>query len=136
MQGDALDSTFKDLLRPSAVPQSRIMGSWDCYCAICGGPFGSAQVSRKPRTTRFRRRQKRWEKYNPEEEAHDNDADNEDEDEGEDDNGSLGSFEEEHSYDPDIVSKEDTQWTNVLHILGVNVNAPGVSKLAFSNPPR
>ncbi|KAK0634029.1 hypothetical protein B0T14DRAFT_508253 [Immersiella caudata] len=35
------------------------MGSWDLYCAICGGPTSGAEVSSKPRSARFLRRRAR-----------------------------------------------------------------------------
>lgn len=111
------------------------MGSWDCYCAICGGPFGGAQISRKPRTLRFRRRFPQG-PGGPERDEHEGqdggeaekEDDEEDEDDEDDDNESLDSYDEEHNYDPDIISKSDTEWSDKLHILGYNLEAPGVSK--------
>jgi hypothetical protein len=104
------------------------MGSWDCYCAICGGPFGGAQVSRKPRTPRFRRRFPKLDHAEGNRDEHQGDHEAEEEETEDDDNESLESFDEEHNYDPEIISESDTEWSNTLHILGFNAEAPGVSK--------
>ena len=105
------------------------MGSWDCYCAICGGPFGGAQVSRKPRTLRFRRRFPQGPGGPERNEHEDQDGDEAEKEENEDDDDeSLESYDEEHNYDPDIISESDTEWSEKLHILGFNAEAPGVSK--------
>lgn len=107
------------------------MGSWDCYCAICGGPFGGADVSRKPRTARFRRKMaktiaKCQERGVPDDE--DVSSASEDEDGEEDDNESLDKWDEDHTYDPEVITEEEATWTRTLHVLGFNPGATGVSK--------
>ncbi|KAJ5594936.1 uncharacterized protein N7459_001144 [Penicillium hispanicum] len=124
------------------------MGSWDFYCALCGSTFyGQHSISRKPRTARFYRRQRARE--NAERPATgdpipggnliattDQDQDQNFIDEHSDDNGdeneddaeSLLSYEEDYSYDPEIISEADAAWTHDLQCLGMNLNAPGLVK--------
>jgi hypothetical protein len=100
------------------------MGSWDCYCAICGGTFGGGQVAAKPRSAGFLRRRRA-------ENAEHNETEDEDgASEADDDDlpGSVDSWEEDHSYDPDIITEADIEWTNTLHILGFNAAAVGLTK--------
>lgn len=90
--------------------------------------LGHAQVSRKPRTARFRRR------FPSSNQAERNEglgsakssADKQSEDDG--DAKSLGSYDEEHSYDPEIISESETEWARTLHVLGFNSEAPGIGK--------
>lgn len=101
------------------------MGSWDCYCAICGGPFGGGQVAEKPRSARFLRRQRNQDAEHNETE----DGEGASDEDGDDDvPGSIDSWQEDHSYDPDIISEGDIEWTDTLHILGFNAEASGLSK--------
>jgi hypothetical protein len=103
------------------------MGSWDCYCAICGGTFGRCRVSPKPRTNRFRRRERKARELT---ERGENGVDNEEDD---DTSGSesLDSYDEGRSYDPEIISEADVEWTATLHVLGFNPDAPGAGKYDF-----
>lgn len=105
------------------------MGSWHCYCAICGGPFGGFDVSRKPRTARFRsalakKTAKRREGGSTEDESVSGGSEGE---QG-DDTESLDSWDEERSYDPEVISAADAGWTETLHVLGFNHEATGTSK--------
>lgn len=102
------------------------MGSWDCYCAICGGPFVGVDVSRKPRTARFRRRWARAKKRQEGDLSDDEDVSSEGE--PDDDNESLNSFEEDNEYDPEVVSEQEVGWIESLHVLGFNPEAKGASK--------
>ena len=105
------------------------MGSWDCYCAICGGPFCSITISRKPRTARYR---KKWAKVAEKREdtnvSDDQDVTSASEAEQEDDKESLDASEEDYSYDPEVISEDDVAWTKTLHVLGFNPKANGSSK--------
>jgi hypothetical protein len=103
------------------------MPTFDCYCAFCGGPLyncitlGSTSAKalawRKGKVDAEKRR--RAGKTG-------NDVDTMEED-GEDDE-KLDSWEEEHSYDPKLVSKDSTAWLMDCRCVGFNANAPGVSK--------
>jgi hypothetical protein len=115
------------------------MGSWDCYCAICGGPHTGVEISPKPRSARFKRRLgKKAENNSPE-----IDSDNETYDEyearratgevseDEEEIGEVESEDEEHSYDPEIVTQESVAWVGTLHVLGFNAS----SQSAFLSGP-
>lgn len=105
------------------------MGSWDCYCAICGGPFVGAEPSRKPRTARFRRKwAKKTKKHRERELPDDASVSSASEGEQDDDTTSLDAYEEDNSYDPQVISAEDVKWIETLHVLGFNVEAKGTSK--------
>ncbi|CAI7666097.1 unnamed protein product [Penicillium manginii] len=104
------------------------MGSWSYYCAICGSTFhGPDLISRKQRTPRFLFRQQRdaafnkltstsptnkidFRTFNAETAAGENNLDAE----------SLPSEDEDNTYDPCIISKEDAAWSEDLQCLGVN----------------
>lgn len=110
------------------------MGSWDCYCAICGGPFWGATVSGKPRTAAFlRRRAKELENQRLGKKCADDEHNECEGDDGDGDEGSHARYDEEHSYDRDVVSEEDLQWAKTLHVLAFNAESEGESKLV---PPR
>ena len=123
------------------------MGSWDCYCAICGGPLRGVtdQVSEKPRSAAFRKKwaqemedQRRGKESAPGEDhntEHDTKHDTEDytEDDIEDEDDELDSddlYDEEICYDRDVVSVEDVQWIEALHVLGYNSDSVRETKLA------
>ncbi|KAJ3531938.1 hypothetical protein NM208_g8655 [Fusarium decemcellulare] len=124
------------------------MGGWDCYCAICGGPFHVGDgISRKPRTARFRRRLERRlngdteqdtseDDYDPEEEMPTPTYDQQQNDDSSEYEESLATSEEEHSYDPDILSQDDIEWARTLHVLGFNPAAPSITKAFISGPGR
>ncbi|KAF4460227.1 F-box domain [Fusarium albosuccineum] len=124
------------------------MGGWDCYCAICGGPFHVGDgISRKPRTARFRRRLERRlngdteqdtseDDYDPEEEMPTPTSDQQRNDDSSQYEESLATSEEEHSYDPDILSQDGIEWTRTLHVLGFNPAAPSITKAFISGPGR
>lgn len=120
------------------------MGSWDYFCAICGGPFLPLDVSRKPRTARFIRKwakkaEKCWERNLRDDasvSSSSSDGSEQEQDEAtasaaaaDDDNAeSLDSVEEDGAYDPDIISEEELRWTETLYVLGFNPEAEGSSK--------
>jgi hypothetical protein len=133
------------------------MGSWDSYCAICGGPMSTVEVARKPRTARFKRRRAReiakrqaenipddqpvhihdpsatetMEEYEARKVAGDVSSDEDAGSEGdeESDSGdSLDSEEERYTYDPEILSERDVDWIQIIRVLGFNHNAPGLHK--------
>ncbi|RFU26663.1 hypothetical protein B7463_g9679, partial [Scytalidium lignicola] len=94
------------------------MGSWDCYCAICGGPFCGVQISKRSKRAQIRLQRQR-------EQGHIQVAEQEEVSQ-EDDSDS------EYGYDPEIISEEDVKWTFFLHVLGFNAAAPGVTKSYIS----
>ena len=119
------------------------MGSWDYYCALCGSTFqGPNFISRKPRTQRFLRRQRRRAervRERADRESLENDQDEDDDertsdDEGSsaDDNESLESDDEEHSYDPDIISSAEAAWSLDLRCMGFNPESPVLSNAFVS----
>lgn len=93
------------------------MGSWDCYCAICGGPFLGTTVSEEPRTAAFRERRAR----EVENQRQGKGGECEKDDDAEDDVDEFGSSHErhfeDHSYDLDVISEGDVAWTKTLYIL-------------------
>lgn len=93
------------------------MGSWDCYCAICGGPVLGTTVSGEPRTAAFRERRAR----EVENQRQGKGGECEEDDDAEDDVDEFGSDHErrfeDHSYDQDVISEEDVAWTRTLHVL-------------------
>lgn len=97
------------------------MGCWDCFCAICGGPFFGIEISEEPRSARFlERRAKEIENQRLEREGPRHKADDA---EGDDDDGERDSHEsddEDRTYDRDVVSAEDVQWAATLHVLALN----------------
>jgi hypothetical protein len=126
------------------------MGSWDCYCAICGGPLGGVQVSGRPRTRGFHRRQAlkarraeriaRGESPGSDDEFKDGedgtadatiqDVGREDDGEGSDSDESMNfdSEEEDYTLDPEIISENQTVWTDEIRVLGVNSGVEGGKK--------
>jgi hypothetical protein len=129
------------------------MGSWDCYCSICGGPLKAQSV---------RKQDDDVDKASQHDGADGQDVDEEDDEgqEGEDselprqstgvsedddddgvsDSGSADGDDEEEDdddeeddedddgYDPRIVQSKDVEWTGDCRILGFNAEASGVSK--------
>lgn len=95
------------------------MGSLDCYCAICGGPFCGIKVSEKPRTAAFL---KKWAKEVENQrqgkecsrDGHHGPKDENDE------RDSHDVHDEEHTYDQDVISVEETEWAETLHVLACN----------------
>jgi len=124
------------------------MGSWDLYCAICGGPTSGAEVSRKPRSSRFLRRMAReaeirkarniprthsvsilsdmetMEEYEAREAAGElSSGPDDDSDDDVDDNDSLSADsmcteEEMYTYDPTILTADDVAWVEKIQVLG------------------
>ncbi|ROW17103.1 hypothetical protein VPNG_01391 [Cytospora leucostoma] len=56
------------------------------------------------------------------------------EQEPDDDTESLDRFDEDHSYDPEVISAVDVDWNKTLHVLGSNPEATGTSKAFVSGP--
>lgn len=110
------------------------MGSWDCYCAICGSTISGAIISEKPRTARFHKRRAEERREAAAAAAGQDAPVYEESDEDSDDNESLDSYDEEYSYDPAILSDEDIEWTSSLHILGFNPDANNVTKCVAPSP--
>lgn len=132
------------------------MGSWDYYCALCGSTFFSSHIiSRKPRTARFNRRRRRSEEREARREAKEaraqekrhyseacvhyideindpdplpSDSETHEHNDREDDTDSLDSYDENHSYDPEVIKQEDIAWVTFLQCIGFNPQASGLSK--------
>lgn len=95
------------------------MGSLDCYCAICGGPFCGIKVSEKPRTAAFLK--KRAEEV--ENQRLGKEGGREGHHEAEDEDDKLDSHERHdgaHTYDQDVISVAEVEWAETLHVLACN----------------
>lgn len=95
------------------------MGSLDCFCAICGGPFCGIKVSEKPRTAAFlKKRAKEVENQRlGKQGAREGQHGPEDEEDGRD---SHERHDEEHTYDQDVISVDEAEWAETLHVLACN----------------
>lgn len=114
------------------------MGSADDYCAICGGPLRGDLIAEKPRTAAFL---KKWAKDKEQHLSGNQGAHGPrcevDEYELEDwaeENKSWNHYDEDNSYDEDVISVKDAQWTQTIHVLGLNPNAEGHNKVFVSGP--
>ncbi|OJJ02026.1 hypothetical protein ASPVEDRAFT_83549 [Aspergillus versicolor CBS 583.65] len=96
------------------------MGSFDCYCAICGGSLtGAGAGSADPRALAQRRRRverKRQALLAGEEPPPDSDS----EASGDETEEDFDALEEEYSYDPELVSEEGLEWLEVVRGLGID----------------
>lgn len=103
------------------------MSNWECYCAICGGPFYEVQITKKSKSARARRRQQQKRDSQLAEKGKGDDSAYNNNDEYDENNDEV---EGEDGYDAEIINEEETQWVQTLHIIGFDKNAPGVSKYA------
>ncbi|KAH8816602.1 hypothetical protein F5884DRAFT_896366 [Xylogone sp. PMI_703] len=97
----------------------------DCYCAICGGPFCKSSVAQKPRSRRFRQRHgldKQAKNRDGQKQGDFGTNDNDDDDDSSDDERSLNSEEEDHTFDPEVISPSTSAWMEQLHILSTRVD--------------
>ncbi|KAF2175171.1 hypothetical protein K469DRAFT_743420 [Zopfia rhizophila CBS 207.26] len=126
------------------------MGSYDCYCAICGGPLytvpGIGDKSEKALAKRRRliekakRRRAGEEVPKSDDEAEKSDratsdaamADAENETQTQEEDGDEDDWMEEHSYDPEVISEDELVWLEDCRCLGFNADAPGISKAFIS----
>jgi hypothetical protein len=129
------------------------MGSYDCYCAICGGPlyhslqFGlksAKALARRKRRLEKEKRRRAGEENLPDSEnelesSDDANSDNDmvfpnGEDAGDggeaDDEEDYDTFEQDFSYNPELVDENSTEWVGNCRCLGFNADAPGVRKYA------
>ena len=118
-----------------------IMGDWDYYCALCGSTFSNIHISRKPRTARFLRARRLSEATRPIKELEEKgepipgelQKTVQENQKREDDADSLDSYDEENSYDPEIITKEEAAWIEELQCLGFNANSTTLNKAFLSN---
>jgi hypothetical protein len=111
-----------------------VMGSFDCYCSFCGGPlyndavqFGSTSIKALARRKRRlekakRRRAGETDLLDSEGETSDTEVDEEEEEE------EYDAWEQDHCYNPELVSEDSTEWVGNCRCLGFNADAPGISK--------
>jgi len=125
------------------------MGSWDCYCAICGGPGCGAEIAPKARSKRFKRRlakkaAKRKASNIPDDVSVELDSDTETyeeyetrraaglvssgESESQSDSNLMSSEAEEYNYDKAILKPGDITWSEEFHVLGVKVEDNGTRR--------
>ncbi|OBT84658.1 hypothetical protein VE02_07071 [Pseudogymnoascus sp. 03VT05] len=76
------------------------MGDPDVYCAICGGPVVEVKISAKPRSEVFKAGQR----------GEEPDVDSDE------------YYWEERTYDCEIITKEETEWTRNVMVVGFNPN--------------
>lgn len=119
-------------------------GSWDYYCACCGSTFDGGVISEQPRTARFLRARRLFEANRqieklagegapiPEELQREFDENREESGEDEDDQSSMDKLLEDYSYDPDVITKEESKWTLDLQCLGFNSKLASLSKAFLS----
>lgn len=86
------------------------MGDPDVYCAICGGPVVEVKISAKPRSKVFEVEQA-----------------------GEELEIDWDEYESKKTYDGEIITKEEAQWTANVMVLGFNPNPQSPCKVRF--PP-
>ncbi|KAJ5166065.1 hypothetical protein N7492_006361 [Penicillium capsulatum] len=111
------------------------MGSFDCYCAICGGSLTGAKAgSTVPRALAQRRQRvesKRQALLAGEEPPPDSDS----EASGNESEEDFDVVEEEYSYDPELVSEESSEWLEVVRGLGKDEETEKYERI-FSPLPR
>ncbi|KAJ5812525.1 hypothetical protein N7474_008826 [Penicillium riverlandense] len=120
------------------------MGSWDYYCALCGSTFYGGEICPKSRRARLLRARRLSEANRqieklveegapiPEELQREVDENKEEPGEGEDDPMSKNGFDEDHSYDPDIITEKESKWTLDLQCVGLNSDLDSLSKAFLS----
>jgi len=110
------------------------MGSWDCYCALCGCPLSSRDASlgsrnpyalaaRRNRVARIKRRQAG-------ENVHETDAESlnevkrlEEALRREEPGKRLHDYDWQNGYDPEIVTEKDVEWLGTCRSLGRNIES-------------
>ncbi|KAF2002070.1 hypothetical protein P154DRAFT_562204 [Amniculicola lignicola CBS 123094] len=117
------------------------MGSWDCYCAICGGPLGTglergatSATALKLRRRRVEKKRARLLKGGDASSEHDESSDVE-MDEGDesvypkdDDGTEIDLWNEKHSYDPELLNDDRVGWLIEGRAIGFNAEATGPQK--------
>ena len=115
------------------------MSGFDCYCALCGGPFVRIQFSKASPPPADGGEQVEGhggddsDQSMVSDDGDDEFEDEEDEEEGDDDedddDGSgISNAPVDGAYDPDILTKADCAWAKKLICLGFNPLAKGPSK--------
>jgi hypothetical protein len=108
------------------------MGSWECYCAICGGPLGLVPEfgSNNPKALAARRQRiaKRRRRLAGEQGVHENDAEGRDEAKSLLQSDNIRPHHEQSSYNPEVIVEKDTEWLENCRFLGYNPDAEGSSK--------
>ncbi|KAM5386963.1 hypothetical protein ACJZ2D_000256 [Fusarium nematophilum] len=106
------------------------MGEFDCYCAICCAALHTrAEIgSSRPRALNRRRalvQRKR--------DGIDSDAEMDDDGMSEHESDDWYEDEEDHSYDPDLVSPESLEWLDEVSCIGFNPCATGDRRTFFAD---
>jgi len=106
------------------------MGSWDCYCALCGCPLSSRNFefgSREPYALAARRYRVERAHRDPREWLDESDEEVNEEvsklDEAlrrEQPGKSLSQFSWYSGYDPEVVEEKDVEWLGTCRSLGLN----------------
>lgn len=121
------------------------MGSWDYYCALCGSTFYGGEISSKSRTARLlrarrlseanRQIKKLAEEGSPIPDELQREADENKDEPGEDENEpmSMGGFDDDHSYDPAVITEKESKWTLDLQCVGLNLQLDSPSKAFLSS---
>lgn len=117
------------------------MGSFSCYCAFCGGPLGTHEISigsrnryalaaRRNRVARVKRDLAAGVKYprSYDEETLKEERRLEEALKREEPDKSLDNYEWQSGYDPEVVDEKDTKWMDLCRCLGLNRNCEGGPK--------
>lgn len=127
------------------------MGSFDCFCALCSGPLGQRWVTfgskkakwlaRRARRLDLKKRSlAREDVHQSDQEGLENDvakenhfvslglprADPTEDSEGEE-SGEVHDYQENHSFDPTKLSREEVAWLDQSHVVGLNRQTSGKS---------
>jgi hypothetical protein len=94
------------------------MGEWEIYCAICGGPVGNVDVAEEQRPVEFQRRveealaRRKVQNIPVDEEMFELEIEKWEEAPG-------GAENDISLYDPDILSKQDIAWCQIIHAVAL-----------------
>jgi hypothetical protein len=106
------------------------MGSFDCYCALCGGPLSHSLAIGFDSAKALARRKRRLERAKRRRAGETDLSDSEDETEDSDMEweGEEEEYDVDHCYNPELVSESSTEWVGNCRCLGFNADAPGINK--------
>ncbi|KAK5659552.1 hypothetical protein OQA88_754 [Cercophora sp. LCS_1] len=103
--------------------------SWDCYCAICGGPFAKCQYRAIKQT-------KGGESNAPDpgnsDKSREVSSDSSEFSSGDTDESEYGFGTQ--VYDEEVITAEEARWTETLFVIGYNANTTGAKKAFISGP--
>lgn len=119
---------------------AEIMGTSECYCALCKGPLSATFVSlgstsrghlnrRRRKVSRHRQAKEAGQEFDLAASDSEHESDHYSDDEKL--NPLLGAAFEESRYDPHLVSEERIEWLDEYQALGLNLGAVGGAKFVL-----